>query len=82
MKRILILKDSDTKLKIFQNHIEIENILHSYRVGFEQIEMIYINKAIMITLCNAYKIAQKIPLMIIDKDGYILGKVEVEDEKV
>jgi len=82
-KRVLILRDSRTKISAHSEYIEIKNILSSYIVSFRHIEAIYINKAIFIDIATCYFISTKVPLFLIDQNGYILAELKrVDDEKV
>jgi hypothetical protein len=82
-KRVLILRDSKTAITIHSDYIEIKNFINSYVVAFRHIERIYLNKAIDIDISSCYAISQKVPLFIIDEDGYILAELKrVRDEEV
>ncbi len=76
-KRVLILREPTTSIKVEDTHLEIRNILNNYVVSFIHIESIYISKTIKVDIGVCYKISQKVPLFIIDQNGYILAELKV-----
>jgi hypothetical protein len=82
-KQLLILKDSQTKIKAYHDYIDIKTFKDSYVVSYMHLKAIYLNKAIDIDISTCYSISVKVPLYIIDQNGYILATLrEVDDEEV
>ncbi len=81
MKKILILKEHDTKLTIHPKYLDIRTLKGSYIVAFSHIKMIYLNKAISIDLKSCYALCCKIPLFIIDQNGYIIAEFKRLDKE-
>ena len=79
-KRVLILKDKQTKITVHQEYLYIENFERNAIVGFINIKAVYINKSLEIDIGECYKISQKIPLFIIDHNGYILSQLIKETD--
>ncbi len=76
MKKILILKESKTKIRIFENHIEIKTPYEQYPIAKKFIKAIYLNKAIKITIGKCYQLSKIAPLFLIDENGYILSSLQ------
>lgn len=75
-KRILILRDHRTKLRYHDEFIEVSSLLSSYRVAFIHLERIYLNKSIEVDIATCYAISQKVPLVLIDHNGYLLAEIK------
>jgi len=75
-QKVLILRDPSTRLTIFKEYMVIKNILNDYIISFSHIETIYLSKSISIDIATCYKLSQKVPLFIIDHDGYILAELK------
>ena len=72
MKKLLILKSYHDKIKVFSTHIEIVQNNKEFIMSFRHIKAVYINKSIEISLEDCYRIYEKVPLYIIDSNGYIV----------
>jgi len=82
-KRHLILRDPKTRLTIHTDYLEISNPANSYVVAFRHIGAVYLNKAIPLTIGACYAICRRVPLWLIDQNGYIVARVaEVSDAEV
>ena len=80
-QRVLIIKEIETKIAVHKEYIQIKNFEQDLIISFLHIRSIYINKSIEIGLKECYSIMQKVPLYIIDHNGYILAQLkEYEDE--
>jgi len=75
-KRVLILKEPTTTIKVEDTHLEIKNILNNLIISFAHVESVYISKTIKVDIGVCYKISQKVPLFIIDQNGYILAELK------
>lgn len=75
-KRVLILREPTTSIRVEGTHLEIKNILNNLIVSFAHVEAIYISKAIKVDIATCYKISQKIPLFVIDRHGTILAELK------
>ena len=75
VKRTLIVKDSRTKVELYDSHLQISSFQETQYIGLEQIKSIYINKNITMSLADAVKIASRMPFYFIDGRGKILGKI-------
>jgi hypothetical protein len=83
IKQLLILKDSHTKITTHSTYMEIKSFKDSYIVSYMHLKAIYLNKSIDIDISTCYELSQKVPLFIIDQNGYILATLkEVDDEEV
>jgi len=75
-KQILILKQSDTKILVHPEYLEIKTLEESYIMAFIHIKMIYLNKSIQIDIGTCYRLSEKVTLFITDHNGYIIAKLE------
>jgi len=75
-KKVLILREPSSVLTVFDAYIAIKNIYNSSVISFVHIEEIYLSKSIKIDINTCYKITKKVPLFIIDQDGYILAELK------
>ncbi len=81
-KRVLILRDSETKVTVEEEYIQISTIANSYIVSFAHLGALYLNKAIDLPIGACYAISQKVPFFVIDEHGYILAELRESDETV
>jgi 5'(3')-deoxyribonucleotidase len=82
-KKILILKQQETQITATSKYITIKNIYDDLVISFLHIKAIYLNKSIKVDISTCYEISKKVPLFIIDHNGYILAELKkVEDEKI
>jgi len=79
-KRVLILKEPTTSLKVEDTHLEIKNLLNNFIISFAHVKAVYISKVIKVDIGVCYKISQKVPLFIIDQNGYILAELKVNSD--
>ncbi len=79
MKKELIFKNPNAKLRIFSTYLQFTSNGVPMLLGYKNIQNIYINKTININLCDIYRLSLKIPVYIIDQNGHILASIK--DEK-
>lgn len=79
-KRILILKNSSIKIKIYSEYMIIKSFTHNEVVAFRYIDELYINKNISISLSDIVKLATHFKVYLIDHNGYILANIKIENE--
>lgn len=75
-KRLLILKESSTKLTVHSDYIEIVTPEHSYVVAFCHLGALYLNKAIKIDIGTCYSLSRRVPLFLIDRHGRLLAELK------
>ncbi len=81
MKRIILLKNQNTKIKIRQEYIEVYTPQNSFVVAKKFIKAFYINKLAKISITVAIELAQIAPLYFIDQNGYIKAQlIEPQNE--
>ena len=78
VKKELIFKNPNTKLKIFSTYIQFYANGVPMILGYRYIKHIYINKTIKIELKDIYRLSTKVPVYIIDYNGYILASIKSE----
>lgn len=78
MKKILIVKDSKSKIKIFDNYLIVSTLYESKVIGFKHIKEIYLNKLIKLTPAQCLKLAKSFNVNFINYHGQILGSIKVE----
>ncbi len=82
-KQILILKDNNTKITVYEKYMLIKTIQESYVVAFLHLGAIYLNKTIDVDIGTCYAISKKIPFFLTDHNGYIIAKLEgAKDEEI
>ncbi len=79
-KRVLIIKNKETEITVHKEHLHIENFEQNFIISFIHIKAIYINKSLDLDIGECYKISQKIPLFLIDHNGYILSSLEKAED--
>lgn len=77
-KKELIFKNPNTKLKISSTYIQFYSNGVPMLLGYKYIKHIYINKTIKIELKDIYKLSIKVPVYIIDHNGYVLASIKSE----
>lgn len=75
-KRLLFLKEKDTRLIPHQEYLEFVKGGKHYIIAYRHLEGVYIYIGIEIRLRTLAKVAQKVDLHIVDRYGYILASVE------
>lgn len=75
MKKIIIIKDSSTRVDIFSEHLVIKTKSQEDIVGYRYIKELYINKLVEISLKNCLKLATKFDIYFINQHGKVLAKV-------
>lgn len=76
-KKELIVKDKSIKIKLCTNHLEFIKDNMSLVISYKFISNIYITNQLNISLKDITKLAINIPVFIIDFNGHILAKVDV-----
>ena len=75
-KRLLILRDPNTKITIHREYLEITAGTQHYIVAYRHIEAIYLNKANKIPVGICYTISTHVPFYLIDQNGYIIAQLK------
>lgn len=78
MKRSIIVKDSEVRIRVEQDYLSLESFEGDQVIGFRHIKAVYLNKALALDIGECYKIMQRVPLFIIDEHGYILARLVEE----
>ena len=78
MKKELIFKNPNVKLKVFTTYLQFVSNGVPMLLSYKHIKNIYINKTINIALNDLYRLSLKIPVYIIDHNGYILASIKDE----
>ncbi len=83
MKRALIIKDSKSKIVVHDTYLHVRNMEQDFIIGYIHISALYINKSSDIPISDCFKISQKIPLYLIDHNGYIHSQLKkiTDDEE-
>jgi hypothetical protein len=79
MKKELIFKNPNTKIKVSKDYIQFNSNGLPLLLSYKHINNVYINKSIKILLNDLYRLSQKVPVYIIDHNGYILSSIKKED---
>ncbi len=79
MKKELIFKNPNTKIKILPTYLQFYSNGLPMLLGYKHISHVYINKSIKIYLNDLYKLSKKVPVYIIDHNGYILATIKEEE---
>ena len=79
MKKELIFKNPNTKIKVLPTYIQFYSNGLPMLLSYKHIAHIYINKSIKIYLNDLYKLSKKVPVYIIDHNGYILASIKEEE---
>ena len=83
MKRIILLQNQNTKIKIRQDFIEIYTPQNSFVVAKKFIKAFYINKFVKISIAVAIDLSKIAPLYFIDQNGYIKAQLmEPQNETI
>lgn len=82
MKRMLIVKDSKTKVSIFDSYLNIKNNQNDQIISFRNIDELYLNKLIEIFPKDLIKLAKYMSVSFINQYGLVLAKVELENENI
>jgi len=78
MRRSIIVKDSDVKVRVESDFLSLESLEGDQVIGFRHIKAVYLNKALALDIGECYKIMQRVPLYLIDEHGYILARMVEE----
>lgn len=78
MKQIVIVKNSNSKINIETEYLEITNIYENRIIGLRNISQLYINQQIPIIPAKLIRISKFIEVFFIDHYGHILGKIKRE----
>ena len=83
MKKIILLENQNTKIKIRQDYIEVYTPQNSFVVAKKFIKAFYINKLAKISIAVAIELSQIAPLYFIDQNGYIKAQlIEPQNETI
>lgn len=77
-KRALIIKNPRIKIYAHDYYIEVYDYVKPTIISYKHISTLYINKTSSIKLSTLLKISSKIPVQIIDHNGYFLAKIQME----
>ncbi len=77
-KRILVLKQSSIKLKIYSEYMIVTYAMSSDVVAFRYLNELYINKNIQITPAHLIRLASFFSVYFIDHLGNVLASVRLE----
>lgn len=77
-KRALIIKNPKIKINAHDCYIEVYDYVKPTIISYKHISVLYINKTSNIKLSTILKISSKIPVQIIDHNGYFLAKIQME----
>ncbi len=77
IKKELILKDKNIKIKIHQDYLEFTKNSNYMVIAYKFIANIYLNKQADVPLNILINLAKKVPLYIIDHNGYVVAEVKV-----
>ena len=76
MKKTIIVKNSKSKIKVYNNYIEIINMNENRVIGIRNIRELYLNQQIEISPSKFLKLLQEFKIFFINHHGKILGKIE------
>ncbi len=80
MKKIVIIKNSRTQLKLEKDYFIISSSTYDSVVSYRHIKSLYINKLIPITIAEGIKLAKMFDLYFTDQHGNILGKMQIYEK--
>jgi hypothetical protein len=75
-KKVLIFKEPSSNITVYPEYLMIKSIYHDRVISFKHIQIIYLSKTIDIDIATCYELSTKVPLFIIDHNGYILAEVK------
>jgi len=78
MKKSLIIRTTETKVKVHSDYLQIKSVYDDKVVGFKNIGAIYINKTVKIKLSDCIKLMAHFPVFITDEHGKILASLKEE----
>ncbi len=71
-----MVKDAKTKVVAHEEYLYIRGVDHQAMiVGYVHIKALYLNRGVGITILQCYKISKKVPLFLIDHNGYICSRL-------
>ena len=76
MKRIILLEDKNSTVKIKKDYIEFFTPNGNFVVAKKFIKAFYINKVIKIKIAQCIKLIDIAPLYFIDQNGYIKAQMQ------
>ena len=76
MKRVLIIKDKQTNIKVHSDYIDF--IDKGFILSFKHIQEIYMYKNINLSLSDLVKVAKKAPLYLIDHQNNIIARIDTD----
>ncbi len=78
MKRNLIIREGSSKVKVHKTYLQVFTPYEERVIGFKNIEALYLNKTIKISLSNCLKLMGHFPLFITDQHGTVLASFKEE----
>lgn len=79
MKKLLVIKESNTTLKLFKHYMIVTTSSESYVIAYRYLEEIYINKTVTISLSDVLRLAKIAKFYLIDHHGYVLANIRLEN---
>jgi len=76
MKKIVLLKERGTKIKLSQNYIEVFSPTANFVIAKKFVKEFYIYKAIKIPISTYIELLSIAPLFFIDNNGYIKAELK------
>lgn len=76
IKKELILKDKNIKIKLHKEYLEFTKDSNYMVIAYKFIANVYLNKLANIPLNLLVSLASKVPLFIIDHNGYVIAEVK------
>lgn len=81
MKKIVIIKDSKSKIQIKSSYLDISSIYENRIIGLKNISQLYINQQIQLIPAQLLRISSFIEIFFIDHNGHILGTIKKEENE-
>jgi len=78
MKKSLIIRTTETKVKVHKDYLQIKSLYDEKIVGFKNIGAVYINKTVKIKLSDCLKLMAHFPVFFTDEHGTILASLQEE----
>lgn len=81
MKKTVIIKEPSTTIKVYADYMVATSLHDNSIIAFRHIKELYINKTILLTPSELIKMASFFDLFFIDRHGYILATIRLENDK-
>jgi len=75
-KRALIVKNPKAKVVFRETALEVVSPEERLLIGFRHITGLFVHKNVRMSIGEALKISKHIPVILIDKRGYLLGEIK------